>query len=476
MKRSALLFAAGVAVLALAVLAIGSWVAPGLTKRVGDGVREAEGIYAGIDPYVFGFPLVVMDLTRQVMTATPTAGELAAPVNQFQRLPHVVPWNFNNVVRISTNSLWSTAFLDLAAEPVVLTIPDTGRYPIAMRVMNMWTDVFGTAGTRTPDINAGNYLIAGPGWNGTVPADVRKVFRSTTRHAWVLVEQSASGPDQFPMIRPLQNALALTPLSAWGRPYAPPAPVPVDAAVDLSATPYDQVRLMTGEKFFERLAVLLKDNPAYPADAGMLEKLRKIGIEPGQPFDASRLHPGFRAGLNDVPALVWAKFGIGPYGMPAPNGWITMRDLGRYGTDYQTRAYVAFMGLGAGLIEDVVYPCAFVDSEGRALDGAYRYTIHFGRSELPASGTGVWSISAYRENFYVWNALERYGLLPHMPTFNADGSLDIYLQATSPGVDREANWLPIPPSGKFNLTMRIYNPAHEALQPGYRIPAVRRVN
>src|SRR5512144_1154457 len=121
-----------------------------------------------------------MDVTRQVMTATQTAGELAAPINQFQRLPKVVPWNFNNVVRISTNSLWSTAFLDLEKEPIVFTLPDTGGHPIAMRVMNMWTDVFGTAGSRTPEMNAGNYLIAGPAWNGTAPSDIKKVFKSTT--------------------------------------------------------------------------------------------------------------------------------------------------------------------------------------------------------------------------------------------------------------------------------------------------------
>ena len=83
------------------------------------------------------------------MTATPTAGEFSAPINQFQKLRTVVPWDFKNVVRISTNSLWETAFLDLGKEPMVVTIPDSGSIPVAARWLNMWTDAIGTAGSRT---------------------------------------------------------------------------------------------------------------------------------------------------------------------------------------------------------------------------------------------------------------------------------------------------------------------------------------
>ena len=443
--------------------------------KVREDVKEGEGLVLGMETYVYGFPLVVMDLTRQVMTATPTAGELAAPINQFQRLRTIVPWNFNNVVRISTNSLWSTSFLDLEKEPLILSIPDTKGRPIAMRVMNMWTDVFGTAGSRTPEMNAGDYLITGPGWKGSAPANIKKVFSSSTRYAWVLIEQSIAGPADFAPVHLLQDQLKVTPLSAWGKPYAPPAVVPVDANVDLTATPYDQVRLMTGEMFFKHLATLLKDNPPYAADTAMLEKLKRIGVQPGKEFNPGAINPGLRKGINDAPARVWLKFATGPYGMKSVNGWINMLNIAKYGSDYQTRAYVAYMGLGAGLAADIVYPTAFVDSNGEALDGTYRYVMHFDKSELPASRNGVWSISAYRENFYVHNSIDRYGLLPDMPKSNPDGSLDVYLQATSPGPDKESNWLPIPPSGTFNLTIRIYDPKKEALDPAYKIPPVRKV-
>jgi hypothetical protein len=117
-------------------------------------VVEGESFVLGMETYVYGFPLVIMDLTRQVMTAAPPAGDLSAPINQFQKLRGAVPWNFDNVVRISTKSLWETAFIDLGKEPQVVTIPDSGNIPVAARWLNMWTDAIGTAGSRTPELNA----------------------------------------------------------------------------------------------------------------------------------------------------------------------------------------------------------------------------------------------------------------------------------------------------------------------------------
>ena len=438
-------------------------------------ITEEIAYIRAMQTYVYGFPLVMMDVTRQVMTATPTPGEYSAPINQFQKLRTYVPPDFKNVVRISTNSLWETAFLDLQNEPLVVTVPDAQGIPIAVRWLNMWTDVIGTAGSRTPETNAGNYLITGPGWSGTVPGDIKKVFKCPTRYSWILVELSAAGPQDFPKIHGVQDQFKVTPLSAWGTPYTPPATVPVDPNVDLTATPYDQVRLMTGEMFFKKLALLMKDNPSYASDTGMIEKLKKLGVEPGKEFDPTKIDPRVLKGINDAPAEVWMKLATGPYGMKPPNGWINMLNIAEYGSDYQTRAYVAYMGLGAGVADDIVYPSAFVDSDGRALDGAYKYVMHFDKADLPPSQNGVWSISSYRENFYVHNPIDRYGLLPAMVKYNPDGSLDVYLQAKSPGADKESNWLPIPPSGLVNLTIRIYDPKKEALEPSYKIPPIRKV-
>src|SRR5262249_10565761 len=153
-------------------------------------------------------------------------------------------------------------------------------------------------------------------WNGSPPPDVKNVYRCSTRFAWLLVQMSATGPQDFPEINALQDQLHLTPLSAWGKPYTPPNDVPIDPTVDLTAMPYDQVRLMTGEMFLKRLAVLLKINPPYPADTSILAKLKKIGVEPGKEFDTSKLDPAIIKGLNRAPAEVWLKFQTAPYDMP----------------------------------------------------------------------------------------------------------------------------------------------------------------
>lgn len=439
-------------------------------------VQEKVGYFRGMQAYVYGFPLVMMDVTRAVVTATPNAGEYHAPINQFARIRTVVSPDYKDVVRISVNSLWTFGFLDLQKEPMIVTLPDTKDRYVVMQAMNMWTDDFMSVGTRTPATNAGNYLVAGPDWNGTAPSDVKGVFRCSTRYAWVLVQMSAGSPRDYPEINALQDRIQAIPLSSWGKPYTPPKNVPVDPTVDTTATPYDQVRLMTGEMFFKRLAALLKENPPYPGDTKEVERLRKIGVEPGKGFDASTLAPATLAGINKAPGEVWLKLAAGPYEAKTVNGWLNVTNLGRYGTDYTTRAFVAYIGLGALTSDDAMYPSAFIDGDGKVLDGTQKYTMHFEKNGLPPSHVNVWSISPHRESFYVRNAIERYGILSSMPLkYNADGSLDVYIQATSPGPDKESNWLPIPPSGPFNLTVRAYQPKKELIDGSYKLPPVKKV-
>ena len=156
------------------------------------------------------------------MTAAPSSGEYSAPVNQFHRLRGFVDPDFNNVVRISRNSLWSTAFVDLDTEPVVFSHPATkGRYLVA-QVMDMWTDNFASIGTRTTGDQPGHCLIAGPRWRGTPPAGVEATYRCDTRYAWVLVQIAAADERDYPEIHALQDELQITPLSAWGTGYTPP--------------------------------------------------------------------------------------------------------------------------------------------------------------------------------------------------------------------------------------------------------------
>jgi hypothetical protein len=172
---------------------------------------------------------------------------------------------------------------------------------------------------------------------------------------------------------------------------------------------------MTGATFFERLAKLRAEDPPYPGDSRMIEALKKLGVEPGRGFDPTKLDPAILKGIDQAPSEVWKDFWAGPYGMKTVNGRINGLDLGAWGKDYTNRAFIAFGGLGALPKEDALYPSAFVDGSGTALDGSHGYVIHFPKGEVAPSKVDVWSISPYRDNFYVKNSLDRYGILSSMP-------------------------------------------------------------
>ncbi len=459
-------------VLAAGVLGVALSLAAGGCGKV----KELEAYIWGMESYVYGYPLVMMEVTRDVLTAAPAPNPegTAAPINQLAKMPQYVSPDFKNVVRISLNSLWTTGWVDLEKEPIVLSVPDTkGRYYV-FSMMNMWTDVFGSVGKRTTGTGPGNFLIVGPNWQGTAPADIKQTYRSSTRYAWLLGQTQANGPGDFAAVNAIQGEYKLTPLSAWGKPYTLPANVPVDGKVDVKTTPPDQVARMDAGTFFNRLAMAMKDNPPYAEDGPALEKLKKLGIEPGKPFDISKVDSAVARGLEKAVKEVQIKLAEGVTKIKNVNGWINMTNLGRYGTDYNTRAGVAYMGLGADLREDTVYPTAYLDGDGNPLDSANKYVMRFEKGQLPPTNA-TWSVAQYQGNFYERNVLNRYAIAPWMPLkLNPDGSLDIYLQAESPGKNKEANWLPTPP-GQFNLTVRNYFPKDAAYDGSYKVPPVRKV-
>jgi hypothetical protein len=448
----------------------------GELKDLKEDVREEVAYVYGMESYVYGYPLVSMEMTREVMTAVPAPKPdgTAAPINQHGKMPAYVSPDFKTVVRVSLNSLWTTGFVDLGKEPIVLSVPDTGDRYYVFSLMNMWTDVFGSVGKRTTGTGPGNFLIAGPNWQGAAPADIKQTFRSPTRYAWLLGQTQANGPDDFAPVNAIQAGYKLTPLSAWGKPYTPPVEVPVDPKVNVQVMPYDQVAQMDAGTYFNRLAVLMQENPPYPEDGPALEKLKKLGIEPGKPFDIGKVDPAIARGLERAFKEVQVKLAEGVTKLKTDNGWILMQNLGRYGTDYNTRAGVTYMGLGADLREDTIYPTSYVDADGNPYDSAHKYVMRFENGQLPPTNA-TWSVSQYKGNFYERNVLNRYAIAPWMPLqFNPDGSLDIYLQAESPGPDKEANWLPTPP-GQFNLTLRNYFTKEAAYDGSYKVPPVKKV-
>lgn len=439
-------------------------------------LKEGRAWLYGLEAYIYAFPLIMMDVTKDFSTATPDAGQYSAPVNQFAVMTRYPDASFRAVARTGLDTLFAVAWADLDQGPLVLSVPDTQRRYYVIALMDFWTNVFGSIGKRTTGTGPGNYLIVGPDWQGAPPPDVKQTFRSPTRFVWVNGQMQADGPKDYAAVNALQTQYKLTPLISWGKPYAPPIKVRVAADADIKTSPLVKVQRMDANSYFGRFAQLLKDNPPAFFDDAMVSKLKTLGIVPGQNFDIHKIDPDIAKELRNAMGA-FGKLEAGVKELKTDNGWIVMpKNMGNYGADYETRAGIAMVGLGAIQPEDVVYPTAFIDGDGEPFDSANRYVMHFEKGQTPPTHA-TWSVSMYDpQGFYVPNVINRYNLAKWMPLhYNQDGSLDLYIQADSPSTDKEANWLPAPTKGSFNLTVRNYWPTQTVLDGSYKLPPVKKL-
>ena len=436
--------------------------------------QEAKAI--GVEAYLYFYPLLTMDVTRRQVTNLPS-GKMPGlgPHNMFHSFAEYPTGDFKAVVRPNFDTLYSSAFLDLTNEPVVVSAPDTnGRYYL-LPMLDMWTDVFASPGWRTTGTAAADYLVTPPGWTGAAPSGMTRIS-APTPYVWIIGRTKTDGPPDYDAVHMIQAGYKITPLSEWGKP-AKPVEAKIDPTVDMKTPPKIQVDTMPAGKYFAYAAELLKVNPPHITDEPIIARMRRIGIEPGKSFDLAEVDPAIRDALTNVPAqaqkLMASKF---PTVARVVNGWQMNTDtMGVYGNYYLKRALVAQAGLGANLPEDAIYPLNIADDSGKPLDGANKYTLHFDKGATPPVGA-FWSVTLYdNEGFQVPNALNRFAVSSWMNLKqNADGSLDLYFQSESPGKDKEVNWLPAP-KGAFNLTLRLYGPKSEALIGTWNPPPVARV-
>jgi len=432
--------------------------------------KEVQSI--GTDIYIYGYPLITMDITRQVMTNTESVDETKAPMNQFVHLRTFPSTTFRDVTAPNADTLYSIAWVDVAKEPYILHVPEeSGRYYL-MPMLSIWTEVFADPGTRTTGTNAGDFAITGPGWKGGLPAGIKEL-KSPTNTVWILGRTYCSGtPDDYNAVHALQDQYTLMPLSSFGKPYTPPQGI-VDPSIDMTTPVRNQVNGMDIASFFDRLAKLMISFPPTQEDSAIVAKMAKIGLVPGKEFDLTKLTDEQISSLLDVPALGIEKImGHAKEAGTLINGWSYTLKTGQYGTDYLQRAYIAAVGLGANIPEDAIYPMASVDSEGEPLSGSMRYTIHFDKTP-PVKG--FWSLTMYNDQyFFTENKLNRYSIGSRDALkYNDDGSLDLYIQNSSPGKEKESNWLPAP-KGKFILMLRLYWPEQALLNETWKPPAVKK--
>ncbi|MGO4615401.1 DUF1254 domain-containing protein [Nocardia sp. 2YAB30] len=452
----------GMAVTSMAAVGMA---ACGRSDEGGSIVPTAPGEAAAIakDAYIFGFPLVLMDVTR-------AAEEATTPVNRFHHTTSLPTSAQRDLVRMNLDTLYSTAWLDLTAEPMVLRVPamDGGRYWL-VQLLDAWTNTVHNPSSVRPRAKSAappyTYVVTGPGWSGALP-DGLTPMPMPTPTVWLIGRIQVDGNNDLPAVRALQQGLKLVPLSAWIAGTDPPAPATPPSAPAEAQPPPAQVAKMDARAFFDRMCAVMSINSPAPDDAPAMRRFATIGIRPGGKVEGmsdAELTAAADTAREQIPVVVGAH-------TANVNGWVYDPSVGRYGINYPLRAVMAWVGLGIGLSEDAIYPTLFTTTDARGSAGRFR--LHFATGQLPPADA-FWSLTAYdAESYLVPNPAEIYAVGHEVPVvLNPDGSLDLTLQHADPGPSvPTGNWLPIPESGPFSLTLRLYVPKEEAVQGRWSPP------
>ncbi|KVH73269.1 hypothetical protein WJ41_12185 [Burkholderia ubonensis] len=431
------------------------------------------------DAYIYAYPLVMMDVAKDAATGGDGAQPGQAPVNTLRHAQALPPVGAVNPPLPGVDTLDSTGWLDVAAEPVIVTLPDTrGRYWDA-RALDMWTNVLwsSNAAARGPRGGPRSQTIAfaAKDWQGTLPKGVTRVD-APSRNAWLEVRLQTSGGRDLTAVKKLQRAIRVVPLSVYtGAVRGASVAVHAGSAAAEAAsggTPAEQVAALDPKAYFTRFAQALQDNPAPADDAHAQQQLEEIGVMAGYPvlWTGDRLTAA-TAGVAEARARLAAP----PPNLLNANGWSWIGDTaGKYGQDYALRAYAAFTQFGTATRDDETLAVVRVDSDGHALNGANRYTLHFAAGALPpvrafwtltpyTTGGALPDVGAARRSLGDRDRLRR----------NHDGSIDIVVSATSPGGANAANWLPAP-RADFALALRLYAPKPKANDGSWMPPVVVR--
>ena len=413
--------------------------------------------------FIYGLPLVMFYAVMQEFAVDRNSGQFKAPFNEINSMHHVASPEDTAVITPNSDTPYSFLWLDLRAEPMVVSVPmvERERY-YAVQLIDGNTYNFGYIGTRATGPEAGDYLVVGPDWKGEPPPGIKKVFQSTTPFPLALIRTQLFNPSDMPNVEKIQAGYKTLPLSAFLKQAAPPAAPTIEFLPATTAGIKDN--------FFQYLDAALQYVPETSRDKAIRAKLAKIGIGPGKTFAFKDLSLEHKAAI-----LVAMKQGDDKVdkwlasGNKIINGWNVgsfFGDEAFYNGDWVMRAGAAKGGLLGNDAEEAMYPYTRTDATGQPLDGSkHNYTITFAAGQLPPVNA-FWSVTMYdgKSQLLVKNPINRYlinsPMLPGM-TKNEDGSITLYLQKDSPGADKEANWLPTPDDAIY-LVMRLYWPKTEA--------------
>ena len=427
-----------------------------------DQAEYDRGYELGTEAYQYGIP--VLDTRRIYRTATSISrpdGQGNGPVNRFSHGRRLATPDNRTVVAPNHDTLYSLAWLNLAHQPQVIHVPKLERF-FVFELVSPWTENFRNFGTPRGDSRGGDFAIVGPGFDGRLPRGVTRI-RSPYDRVWVIGRTLIKGESDTERVNEIQDRYRIKPLRRYGRPFVRRSTQPPDTSVDEEPIP----GLGAGQDPLDFYAALGRELERFEppaADGPLLAELAGIGVGPGlDPASDPALAPDTLRGMRDaavdgpdnVAALIRARF-LEQFDLH--NGYL-IGDLGRYGTDYELRAMADQVGVGALIPEIAIYPFAQTSRDLAPLTGERRYVLHLPADRLPIPAAGLWSLTMYdAEMFLAGNPIDRYVLNDRSDLrYNADGSLDIFVQHAEPSDPEQArNWLPAP-EGPFRLLWRLYD-------------------
>lgn len=439
--------------------------------------REEYAYTLGVQAYVFGFPYVYMPFLRWNWVTQPKApGSITpyAPLNHFYNVRQLANATYRDGGSPNNDTLYSIAWLDLSKEPIILSHPDMGERYFVFEFASLDSDNFAYVGKRTTGGTAGRFAIIGPNWKGTLPEGVKALPKSSTSSALVFGRTLVDGPADVAAVNALQDQFSLVPLSLWGKKGAS-----LPASRDVWK-PFDPKAEALAE--WKTMSRAMSEDPPQERLAKLVELFAKIGVGPNQDLD--KLDEATKRGLIRAAAdgnkLLHQVIASGELGRRVNNWNIPPKNIGRAGLhdDFLLRA--SLQNLGGIIANDpaeAVYMNTTRDANDQMLDGTKRYTMRFAPGQLPQVDA-FWSITMYDPTFNLTpNPINRFAIGDRTPGLkkDPDGGLTIYLQNSSPGPDKESNWLPSTAGGPFLLILRTYMPGPEIVEQKWAPPPVMEV-
>jgi hypothetical protein len=429
------------------------------------------------EAYIWGFPMVDNYRVQYAYFVNRQDPEYKGGWNEIHNTARVYTPEDKAIQTPNSDTPYSAVGADLRTEPLVLTVPpiEQDRY-YSLQFVDGYTYNFHYVGSRTTGNGGGKYLLAGPNWKGDKPEGINEVIRSDTDLAFVLYRTQLFGPSDLDRVKEVQAGYQVTPLSVFLN-QPPPAPAP---AIDF-VPPLTPDQQTISPQFFEILSFAMRYAPVLPDEKDMRDRFASIGIGPEGDFDADKLTPEMRKAIEDGMADARAELDTFKK-EKIDTGEVTSAQL--FGTreelkgNYLYRMAGAVLGIYGNTAAEAIYPSFSNDAAGQPLTGANNYTFRLAKDQLPPVNA-FWSLTMYElpQSLLVANPINRYLInSPMLPSLvpDKDGGYTFYVQNSSPGSDKEANWLPAP-KGPFALILRLYWPKPDALNGTWKAPKPEKV-